>query len=197
MQHLGYDPKMHTPETQNQFWHEQQARAKELCGDHQANAVQLGTVKSWIEDKGIGFITRQDGAEIYVHRSALKDPVCGRLIPGDHVAFATGPSTTGKLEEAQTVTVTQRTIVDDEGLARSPKRARTSNSGWLQGHTITKDVNAHFAFIRPDGGGPDQYVSMRIPGFDQLEQGRAVGFKVGPASGKPGKTEVCKLRAAR
>jgi len=120
MEHLGYDPKMHTPETQNQFWHEQQARAEPPPGDHQ--------------------------------------------------------------------------------LARSPKRARTSNSGWLQGHTVTKDVNAQgvpFAFIHPANGGSDEYCPHRIAGFEHLEEGRAVEFKVGPASGKPGKTEVRKLRAAR
>ena len=54
--------------------------------DSQTREVLSGTVKSWIVDKGFGFITPQDGnEEVFVHHKALGD--AERLHVGDGVKY--------------------------------------------------------------------------------------------------------------
>ena len=52
----------------------------------EASDVFSGTVKSWIPDKGFGFITPQNGdEEVFVHHKALSD--ADRLYVGDKVTY--------------------------------------------------------------------------------------------------------------
>ena len=52
----------------------------------EASDVFSGTVKSWIPDKGFGFITPQNGdEEVFVHQKALSD--ADRLYVGDKVTY--------------------------------------------------------------------------------------------------------------
>jgi len=44
-----------------------------------------GTVKFFNETKGFGFITAEDGSEVFVHQSSLEDGM--RLEEGDKVNF--------------------------------------------------------------------------------------------------------------
>eukprot|EP00747_Dinoflagellata_sp_TGD_P166193 gnl/TRDRNA2_/TRDRNA2_188602_c0_seq1.p1 gnl/TRDRNA2_/TRDRNA2_188602_c0~~gnl/TRDRNA2_/TRDRNA2_188602_c0_seq1.p1 ORF type:complete len:410 (+),score=87.24 gnl/TRDRNA2_/TRDRNA2_188602_c0_seq1:44-1273(+) len=54
--------------------------------------TKTGRVKAWIEEKGMGFITPQDGTEdIFVHRSAISDG--GALVPGSVVMYEAGWNT--------------------------------------------------------------------------------------------------------
>jgi cold shock protein len=48
--------------------------------------VPTGKVKWYDADKGFGFLTRDDGGEVFVHSSALQSGVTG-LRPGQRVEF--------------------------------------------------------------------------------------------------------------
>jgi len=52
-----------------------------------------GTVKWFNESKGFGFITRDDGTDVFVHYSAIQGNSFKTLIEGDAVSFdtETGP----------------------------------------------------------------------------------------------------------
>ena len=46
-----------------------------------------GTVKWFNDKKGFGFIEREDGADVFVHYSAITMPGFKTLAEGDRVAF--------------------------------------------------------------------------------------------------------------
>jgi cold shock protein len=52
-----------------------------------------GTVKWFNESKGFGFITKEDGGDVFVHFSAIKSTGFKTLAEGDQVTFdvVTGP----------------------------------------------------------------------------------------------------------
>ena len=60
--------------------------------------MATGTVKWYDPEKGFGFIAREGGDDIFVHRSALNGQLLGE---GDTVEFEVAPGKKG--EEAQKV----------------------------------------------------------------------------------------------
>lgn len=46
-----------------------------------------GTVKWFNESKGFGFITREDGVDVFVHYSAIQDNAFKTLSEGQAVSF--------------------------------------------------------------------------------------------------------------
>ena len=47
-----------------------------------------GKVKSWVDDRGFGFIVPEGGgAEVFVHISEIKKLGLDNLVPGEHVEF--------------------------------------------------------------------------------------------------------------
>jgi len=61
----------------------------------QANQVQMGgnyekqtgTVKTWVNEKGFGFITKPDGSDVFVHHSAVYAQGKASLEVGENVEF--------------------------------------------------------------------------------------------------------------
>jgi cold shock protein len=60
-----------------------------------------GTVKFFNAEKGYGFISREDGEDVFVHFSAIQMDGYKSLTEGQRVEFDVGPGRKG--EEAQNV----------------------------------------------------------------------------------------------
>ena len=72
--------------------------------DHKdVNSVAQGTVKFFNEQKGYGFISREQGDDVFVHFSAIQGTGYRSLEEGQAVEFDVGPGRKG--EEAQNVRV--------------------------------------------------------------------------------------------
>jgi len=65
--------------------------------------VATGTVKFFNAEKGYGFISREQGDDVFVHYSAIQGSGYRTLEQGQRVEFDTGPGRKG--EEAQNVRV--------------------------------------------------------------------------------------------
>ena len=64
-------------------------------------AVATGTVKFFIAEKGFGFISRDDGEDLFVHYSQITGSGFKTLQEGQQVEFEVGPGRKG--DEAQNV----------------------------------------------------------------------------------------------
>ncbi|AVP96063.1 cold-shock protein [Ahniella affigens] len=49
--------------------------------------AEQGVVKNFNDAKGFGFITRERGADVFVHQSAIQAEGFRSLAPGDRVSF--------------------------------------------------------------------------------------------------------------
>ena len=49
--------------------------------------TQTGTVKWFSDHKGYGFITRENGEDVFVHHSAIQEPGFRTLREGERVEF--------------------------------------------------------------------------------------------------------------
>jgi cold shock protein len=65
--------------------------------------LAAGTVKWFNSEKGYGFISREDGPDVFVHYSAIQMNGYRTLEEGQHVEFDVGPGKKG--EEAQNVRI--------------------------------------------------------------------------------------------
>jgi len=65
--------------------------------------VATGTVKFFNAEKGFGFISREQGDDVFVHFSAIQGTGYKTLEEGQRVEFDVGPGRKG--EEAQNVRV--------------------------------------------------------------------------------------------
>ena len=79
-----------------------------VCGLPQGRAVSreemfvtTGTVKFFNAEKGFGFISREDGDDVFVHFSAIQTNGYKTLEEGQRVEFDVGPGRKG--DEAQNV----------------------------------------------------------------------------------------------
>ena len=65
--------------------------------------MAAGTVKWFNSEKGYGFISREEGPDVFVHYSAIQMNGYRTLEEGQHVEFDVGPGKKG--EEAQNVRI--------------------------------------------------------------------------------------------
>ena len=69
----------------------------------EASAMAIGTVKFFNAEKGYGFISRDDGDDVFVHFSNISGSGYRTLEAGQQVEFEIGPGRKG--DEAQNVRV--------------------------------------------------------------------------------------------
>ncbi|MQA77868.1 MAG: cold-shock protein [Streptosporangiales bacterium] len=84
--------------------------------------MPTGKVRFYDRDKGFGFVTRDDGGDVYVHSSALPGEVTS-LRPGQRVEFGVAEGRRGQqalslrvLEDAPSVVKAQRKKPDEMGV---------------------------------------------------------------------------------
>ena len=73
------------------------------CKTQGSKALATGSVKWFNAEKGYGFISREDGPDVFVHFSAIQGTGYRTLEEGQAVEFDVGPGRKG--EEAQNVRV--------------------------------------------------------------------------------------------
>ncbi|MFM9036434.1 MAG: cold-shock protein [Actinomycetota bacterium] len=66
-----------------------------------STAVAIGTVKFFNAEKGYGFISREDGPDVFVHFSQIQSTGYRTLTEGQQVEFEIGQGRKG--DEAQNV----------------------------------------------------------------------------------------------
>jgi len=69
-----------------------------------STTLAAGTVKWFNSEKGYGFISREEGPDVFVHYSAIQMNGYRTLEEGQRVEFDVGPGKKG--EEAQNVRIT-------------------------------------------------------------------------------------------
>jgi cold shock protein len=75
--------------------------AFDLLADREESAVATGTVKFFNSEKGYGFISREQGEDVFVHYSNIQGSGYRSLQEGQAVEFDVAPGRKG--EEAQNV----------------------------------------------------------------------------------------------
>jgi CspA family cold shock protein len=158
-----------------------------------------GTVKWFNSGKGFGFVTLEDGADVFLHSSVMMN--AGATVnEGDLVRVRVGQGQKG-------LQVTE--ILDVEpsaggmpvrGSPRPPGPPR--QSGPLQNRGPAVDIRGTvkwynqqkgFGFIRPEDGTKDVFVhasTLARAGLDQLPEGTRVAIKVVQGAKGPEATEI-------
>jgi CspA family cold shock protein len=77
--------------------------AEQVSGQNERVFVAQGTVKFFNAEKGFGFISREQGDDVFVHFSAIQGTGYKSLDEGQRVEFDVAPGRKG--EEAQNVRV--------------------------------------------------------------------------------------------
>ena len=70
-------------------------------GKEKRRSLATGTVKFFNSEKGYGFISREQGSDVFVHYSSIQGTGYRSLEEGQHVEFDVAPGRKG--EEAQNV----------------------------------------------------------------------------------------------
>lgn len=139
---------------------------------------QPGTVKAWIENRGMGFITPADGsADVFVHRSNLVDG--DSLVVGAQVNFEAGWDEKKEKPIAKAVSGATSTGGGASGHPMVPNGQPGVVKAWIE--------NRGMGFITPADGREDVFVhrSNLVDG-DSLVVGSQVIFESGfdPQKGK-------------
>lgn len=138
-----------------------------------------GTVKAWMQDRGMGFIAPADGSQdLFVHRSDLCDG--GLLRVGDTISFEPNWDTAKNKPVAKKV-MGAHPLPDGHSTSRpgaAPTGAPPVFSGELQSGIVASWIEEKgFGFVTPDAKGQDIFVHRScLHDVQVLTKGSAVNF---------------------
>jgi CspA family cold shock protein len=157
-----------------------------------------GTVKWFNAGKGFGFVTLEDGADVFLHSSVIMNS--GTAVnEGDRVRVRVGQGQKGR-QVTEILEVEASAGPAGRGAAHPPGPPRQSGPGPSHGPAVdvrgtVKWYNQQkgFGFIRPEDGTKDVFVhasTLARAGLDQLPEGTRVMIKVVQGAKGPEATEL-------
>jgi CspA family cold shock protein len=118
--------------------------------------VPTGKVKWFDVDKGFGFLSRDDGGDVFVHKAALP-PGVDRLKPGDRVEFGVAAGRRG--DQALSV----RLLSAPPSVAKAAAQAARRSPDEL--HSMVEDMIKVLDDVQRDlrrGRYPDRRIAQRV-----------------------------------
>ncbi|MFD3704172.1 cold-shock protein [Nocardia sp. NBC_00802] len=128
--------------------------------------MPTGRVKWYDVEKGFGFLSQDEGEDVYVRSSALPDGVEG-LKPGQRVEFGMAAGRRGPQALSVTVLEAPPTVVRDRDRGRAPERKDAGPRKTPDElHGLVEDmITLLESTVQPDlrrGKYPDRKMSQRI-----------------------------------
>jgi CspA family cold shock protein len=118
--------------------------------------VPTGKVKWYDVDKGFGFLSRDDGGDVFVHKAALPDGV-DKLRAGDRVEFGVAAGRKG--DQALSV----RVLAAPPSVAKAAKEAARRSPDEL--HAMVEDMIKVLDDVQRDlrrGRYPERRIAQRV-----------------------------------
>ena len=197
-----FDRSSHRPSRRREFQHTQDAPQPRFQRPQRQQEPILptgdpvhGTVKWFNAGKGFGFVTLEDGGDVFLHSSVMMNSGTS-VNEGDRVRVRVGQGQKGRQ-------VTEILEVESSGghaAGRPAGPARQPGPGASRGPAVdvrgtVKWYNQQkaFGFIRPEDGSKDVFVhasTLARAGLDQLGEGTNVMMKVVQGAKGPEATEI-------
>lgn len=137
-----------------------------MPNDERVSAVPTGRVKWYDVEKGFGFLSQDEGEDVYVRSSALPDGVEG-LKPGQRVEFGMAAGRRGPQALSVTVLEAPPTVARDRDRGQAPARKDAGPRKTPDElHGLVEDmITLLESTVQPDlrrGKYPDRKMSQRI-----------------------------------
>jgi len=158
--------------------------------EHQEGAQLTGTVKKWMQDKGYGFLSPDDGStDVFCHSSVIQQEGIRELVEGEHVRFTLKKEGDGRLKAAD--------VTGPDGGNLKGDWTEEELSSVQTGTVARWRGDKGFGFIKPTDGEKDIFAHVNETGVALTEgtdveyisetqaDGRFKALKVKALGGRP------------